>query len=176
MRFKKTFIYVFLMIMSLNITSCSFVEPINPTKSIKEIQATTPILKSSLDNIVKKYVGPEGMQPYFGGKTFYDYKIIDSEKSDDIIKIYLDLIGQEYYIEDDKLVMGTGGAFFASVTMKKENNNYKLVSYEVPKSIETEESIKIFPKSIRKKALRTDTPSLKNIEKEAETYFKKTKN
>lgn len=41
------------MIMSLNITSCSFVEPINPTKSIKEIQATTPILKSSLDNIVK---------------------------------------------------------------------------------------------------------------------------
>lgn len=43
MRFKKTFIYVFLMIMSLSITSCSFVEPTNSTKSIKEIQATTPI-------------------------------------------------------------------------------------------------------------------------------------
>ncbi|ABS42490.1 hypothetical protein [Clostridium botulinum] len=176
MRFKKTFIYVFLMIMSLSITSCSFVEPINSIKSIKEIQATTPIPKDYLDNIVKKYVGPEGMQPYFGGKTFYDYKIIDSEKSGDIIKIYLDLIGQEYYIEDDKLAMGTGGAFFASVTMKKENNNYKLVSYKVSKELETEESLKIFPKSIRKKALRTNTPSLKNVEKEAETYFKKTKN
>ncbi|WP_434282402.1 hypothetical protein [Clostridium botulinum] len=176
MWFKKTFIYVFLMIMSLNITSCSFVEPINPTKSIKEIQAITPIPKSSLDNIVKKYVGPEGMQPHFGGKTFYDYKIIDSEKSDDIIKIYLYLIGQEYYIEDDKLLEGTGGADYATVTIKKENNNYKLVSYEVSKLLEAEESVKIFPKSIRKKALRTNTPSFKNVEKEAKTYFKKTKN
>ncbi|BDB00532.1 hypothetical protein [Clostridium botulinum] len=176
MRFKKTFIYVFLMIMSLSITSCSFVQPINPTKSIKEIQATTPIPKDYLDNIVKKYVGPEGMKPNFGGKTFYDYKIIDSEKSDDIIKIYLCYIGQEYYIENDKLVMGTGGVDYATVTIKKENNNYKLVSYKVSKALETEESIKIFPKSIRKKALRANTPSLKNVQKEAETYFKKTYN
>ncbi len=41
------------MIMSLSITSCSFVQPINSTKSIKEIQATTPIPKDYLDNIVK---------------------------------------------------------------------------------------------------------------------------
>ncbi|EPY2273015.1 hypothetical protein ACXAUS_001871 [Clostridium sporogenes] len=178
MRLKKTFIYVFIMIMFLSITSCSFVQPkpINSTKSIKEIQATTPIPKDYLDNIVKKYVGPEGIQPYFGGKTFYDYKIIDSEKSNDIIKIYLHLIGQEYYIEDDKLVEGTGGEDFATVTIKKENNNYKLESYKVSKELEQEESLKIFPKSIRKKAIKENNISFENVQKEAETYFKKSKN
>ncbi|NFD42956.1 hypothetical protein EXN36_19100, partial [Clostridium botulinum] len=159
MKFKKIILYIFIVIIPLSITGCS----IN--------QITTPVPKNYLDNIVKKYVGPEGVQPSFGGKTFYDYKIIDSEKSKNIIKIYLYYIGQEYYIEDDKLVEGTGSASFATVTIKKENNNYKLVSYEVPKSPAQEDTVKIFPKSVRKKAIHANTPSLKNIEKEAETYF-----
>lgn len=173
MKFKKMILYVFIIIISLNTTSCSFVQPINKIKSMKETQETTPIPKNYLDNIIKKYIGPEGIQPYFGGKTFYDYKIIDSEKNNNIIKIYLYYIGQEYYIENDELVEGTGGISLATVIIKKESNNYKLENYEVPKSPEEEENLKIFPKPIRKKALKTTKPSSNNVQKEAEAYFKK---
>ncbi|EPY2275088.1 hypothetical protein ACXAUS_004018 [Clostridium sporogenes] len=173
---NKIILYIFIIIISLNSTGCSSIKYINEMKSVKETQEKIPVPKNYLDNIVKKYIGPQGIQPNFGGKTFYDYKIIGSEKNKDTIKIYLYYTGQEYYIENNKLVEGTGGNSFATVTIKKENNNYRLINYEVPKSSVEEDNLKIFPKSIRKKAIKSTVPSSENIKKDADAYFKKFKN
>lgn len=180
MGFKKIAIYFSLVIVCLNLTSCSFIEPV-PKKSLDKItkEHVEHIPKEALDRIIKEHVEPISVKPSFGGKPFCDYKIIDSEKNDNTIKIYLWLMAQEYYVENDKLVEGTGGGFSAVLTIKQEDNNYKYVDCNISRAVETEESLKIFPKSIRKKANEKSTfekSSLDKIQKDAETYFKTTKN
>ncbi|WP_251861343.1 hypothetical protein [Clostridium sp. Marseille-Q2269] len=176
MLFKRTIKWIFLIIMSLGLIGCRFVKPINPSKALEEY----PIPKNSLDKIINEHVEPISVKPSFGGKPFCNYTIIGSDKNNNTIKIYLILLAQEYYIKDDKLVEGTGGEFDGILTIKQENNNYKFIDCNISQQIQTEESIKIFPKHIRKKALKihmessSSDSSIKKIEKKAETYFKKT--
>ncbi|WP_190285326.1 hypothetical protein [Clostridium sp. JN-1] len=169
MNYRKIGIYS-LIITLLAVIGCSSIQPASPKQ-----EAAAPIPKYTLDSIIKKNVEPTSIPLSFGGKAFCDYKVIDSEKDNSTIKIYLFLLAQEYYVKDNKLLMGTGGDFTAVLTVKQENNNYKFVNCNISRAEETDESLKIFPKSVRKKAAKDpgfDDSSLKKLQKDAETYFK----
>jgi hypothetical protein len=165
---KKSYMYIFPIILCLGLISFLYVKSVKSDKSVS-------IPKYTLDKIVKENIQPISLKPSFGGKIFCDYKIISSEKNNNKIELYLWILAQEYYINNNKLVKGTGGQFPAVLIIKKENNKYKFISCNISRAEETDESINIFPKSIRNKALqlsKIDTDSIKNIQKDAENYFK----
>lgn len=184
MKSKLTFILITLSIL-LIVSSCAKkTENVKNTTTHKETstlnksskqEVVTPIPKYTLDSIIKKNVEPTSIPLSFGGKAFCDYKVIASEKDNNMIKIYLSLRAQEYYVKNNKLFMGTGGDFYAILMVKQQNNNYKFVNCTISRADEPDDAVKIFPKSVRKKALKSpsfDDSSSKKLQKDAETYFK----
>jgi hypothetical protein len=153
-------------------SSCSLIK----SQALK--QETQPIPQATLDNIIKKYVEPISVKPSFEGKAFCDYKIIDSTKKDDMIHIYISLLGQEYYTKNNKLYEGTGGVFYAILTIKEQNNNYNFVNCNISRAEEEEDSLRIFPKSVRKKLGKSSERNYFNnfssskVRQKAEAYFK----
>ncbi len=156
-------------------SSCSLIK----SETLK--QAASPIPQATLNNIIKKYVEPISVKPSFGGKAFCDYKIIDSVKKDDILHIYISLLGQEYYTKNNKLYEGTGGVFYAILTIKAQNNNYNFVNCNISRAEEEEDSLKIFPETVRKKLGKSSERDYFNnfssnkVRQKAEIYFKMVK-
>ncbi|MBV4446146.1 hypothetical protein KM799_05975 [Clostridium tyrobutyricum] len=168
--------YFLILMIALMTSGCSLIK----SQTLK--QATPPIPQATLDNIIKKYVEPISVKPSFGGKAFCDYKIIDSTKKYNMIDIYISLLGQEYYIKNNKLYEGTGGVFYAVLTIKEQNNNYNFVNCNISRAEEEEDSLKIFPEAVRKKLGKSSERNYFNnfssnkIRKKAEAYFKMVKN
>lgn len=160
-----------LLLILLNIMIC--ITLINCT-GIKKIHEDPIIPTSAFDNIIEKEVTPITFNPNFGGKVFCDYMIIDSEKEDDIIKIYINLYAQEYYKKNGELQLGTGEITPAVLTIKEDNDNYECINCDIPQEIETKESIKDFPKKIQKEYLHAGSfsgQSETTAEEKARKYF-----
>lgn len=144
-------------------------------------QAISPIPQAALDNIIKKYVESISVKPSFGGKAFCDYKIIDSTKKDDMLHIYISLLGQEYYTKNNKLYEGTGGVFYAILTIKEQNNSYNFVNCNISRAEEEEDALKIFPGDVRKKLSESrerdyfNNFSSNKVRQKSEAYFKMVK-
>lgn len=174
MSIKKIFICIFLFIISLTLTDCSIIKSTESIKPVKEIL----IPKHTLDKIIKENVEPICIPMSFGGKPFCTYKVIDLEKKDNTIKIYVWLLCEEFYVKNNKLIMGTGAEFPSVIVITKENNNYKFINCNISRIPSEEESLKIFPKSIRKKAIqesKLDDTLLNEPTQNAKIYFKSVK-
>ena len=89
--------------------------------------------------------------------------------------LYLDLWTQEYYMKDNVLTIGSGAMLPAVVTLNVDGDKYSFADCNISIAEETSESIKIFPESVRKKALRMEskfkTDSAKTSEERAREYF-----
>jgi hypothetical protein len=170
---KKTFTCITIISIFILIFCYSIILHLNSKKS----KVIIPI--SNLNSIFEKYVKPISINPSFGGKVFSDYKVIDSNKKDDLINVYISLFSQEYYVKNNKLYKGTGGNFYAIITVRQVYNSYKFINCNISRSEEEKESLKIFPKSIRKKVINREAYfndfSLDKIQKKAEEYFSLTK-
>jgi|GEM_PF-1885546 len=174
MSIKKIFICIFLIIITLNLTNCSIIQSSKSTKSVKE----KIIPKHTLDKIIKENIEPICIPTSFGGKSFCTYKIIDLEKKGNAIRIYVWLLCEEFYVKNNKLTMGTGAEFPSIIIIAKENNNYKFINCSISRIPSEEDSLEIFPKSIRKKAIqesRLNDTLLKEPLKDAKIYFKSVK-
>jgi hypothetical protein len=172
MHFKKIFICSFFMLISLSLVSCSVIKPIKQDNDIKSM----PVSKDTLDDIIKEHVESISVEPLNGGKPFCDYIIIDSEKAGNKINIYLWILAQEYFMQDSKLMKGTGGEFSAILILEQNDNDYKFLDCNISRAIDEEQSLNIFPKNIREKAKENSTfgeSSLSKIERKAEVYFNK---
>ena len=167
MSFKKISIYICFITMSLVFIGCTAIKPITSNNE-------KYISKKALDKIVKENVEPISIKPNFGGNPFCVYEIIDSEKDKDIINVYIHLLGQEFYVENNNVIKGTGGVFPAIITIKKENEEYKFLNCNISRSEETEQALEIFPKAIRKKARHfyVSKSQLSEMQRNAENYFK----
>lgn len=164
---KKAFRIFLYILICINLISCT---------AIKKIHEDPVIPNNIFDDIIEKNVELESLKPNFGGKVFCDYMVIDSEKDDDTIKIYLDLYSQEYYLKNNELTKGTGAIFLAVLTVKVENGEYLFLSCNISREEETKESIKNFPKKVQKKFLKAggkfNGQSTKKNEDRALEYFK----
>ena len=164
---KKGFILFLYILICINLISCTFIE---------KIHNDTVIPNNVFDNIIQKNVELESLKPNFGGKVFCDYMVIDSEKDDDTIKIYLNLYAQEYYLKNNELTKGTGSISPAVLTVKEENGEYLFLTCNISKEEETKDSIKNFPKKVQKKFLKyggkLNWQSTKSNEDRASEYFK----
>lgn len=171
---KKVFIYFSLIILTLTLTSCSMIHSIKPTNSIVK----TPVPQYVLDKIIKEKVEPISTPTSCGGRPFCVYKIISYEKTNNIIKVYLSLFAQEYYVKNNRLLSGSGGQSPAILILKKDNNNYKFVTCNISTAAGLQDSLQIFPQNIRKKVAEASEPDstlLNYLKKKAANYFKSTK-
>ncbi|MCY6370047.1 hypothetical protein [Clostridium ganghwense] len=167
--YQKLWICVSVIALSFTLIACT---------KIKD--KASVISEKTLNKVTSQFISEI---PYFKeekGKIFCSYEVLGiSEKSNEVTQ-YLDVLAQEYYIENGELKEGTTGAYPVVITIKREGKDYNVQSYKLSKELEKTDAIKILPKSIQKKVLsdeyknsqndRTKKGTLQRIEK-AKKYF-----
>jgi hypothetical protein len=83
----------------------------------------------------------------YGGQVFCSYEVLDTKQENINIDVYVWVLCEEYYLDDNALKMGTGSSLPVALHLQKVDSEYRLLSYEVPKDgTEYGPSIKnIFP-------------------------------
>ena len=164
---KKGLKISFFILICISLASCTII------KSKVENKNSELIPNEKLDLIIKNNVEPISIETFNGGKAFCDYKIIESNKDGNEIKLYMLILAQEYFKEDSELKKGAGGNFTAVLTLEESNGEYKFINCDISNAIEQEESINIFPEDIREKAknITFSVDSVSKIEERAREYF-----
>lgn len=137
-----------------------------------------PIPQYALDKIVKEKVEPISLETYFGGKVFCVYKVAGYEENSNIIKGYIKVWAQEFYVHNNSLLTcGSETELPTILSIKKSGSSYKFVSCRICRAEETKEGLKMFPGSFSEKLSRlTFTVDLEEkLKSEAKAYFKKEK-
>ncbi|MEG2848426.1 MAG: hypothetical protein RR904_06665 [Bacilli bacterium] len=173
MALKKNYVISIIIIGTLLIFFCYFYFN-NINKSELNINYEKYISEKNLENIIDNNVAPSILNEEKINdkeKTFCDFKVIDISKNNDNINVYLWILAQNFSVKNNKLIEGVGGEFPVILKLKEENNDFKFINYDISKALEESESIKIFPKSVRKKATENEILNESLIQNKANTYF-----
>jgi hypothetical protein len=86
----------------------------------------------------------------FGGKAYCAYDVIDTEAAEETKEIYLWVVCQEYYSENQTLKQGTGSSFPLALTVRSENSEngaFQGISHRKPRdgALYAEDMPVIFP-------------------------------
>jgi len=107
-------------------------------------------------NIVEmqNYLAKEIGETSFGGVAFCAYDVLQAERDAQNINIYLWVVCQEYYQNDQGLERGTGVSLPVAVYLGNENETYSILDHRASEGFGEElaqEYKDIFPRSVRKK-------------------------
>lgn len=132
--------------------------------------------------IVKTYLEKNILKPSFGGEIFCNFEFLGEENNSNI-HFYVWALCQEYYLKGSGIREGTGVSEPVALTLKRENDTYKVISHKEPEdgSFYPESIKRIFPKSVRQNKMFSNDVNYHNqhikileneIKKETEFYFK----
>jgi len=88
---------------------------------------------------VNRIISPEAIKDFlvekvgvtaFGGKVFCAYQVMGIEQESQVIKIYLWAFLQEYLVEQQSLVEGTGTSEPIVIFVKMQNGKYEIFDYK----------------------------------------------
>lgn len=139
-------------------------------------------LKSLNDKDIQKYVFytlPEkALKPEFGGKVFCSSKVFgyDTDVKSSTVSVYVYAYCEEYYIKNDKPVLGSGVSYPVKLTFKTQKKELLFDSITIPKDGgEYASSIRsMYPQKYQEEAIKgVDVSTLIPLPKtQAENYYK----
>lgn len=139
-------------------------------------------IKSISDKDIQKYVFytlPEkALKPEFGGKVFCSSKMFgyDTDVKSSMVSVYVYAYCEEYYIKNDKPVLGSGVSYPIKLTFKGQKKELLFDSLTVPKDgDEYVSSIRLmYPQKYQDEAIKNVvTSTLIPLPKtQAENYYK----
>ncbi len=80
--------------------------------------------------IIKDYLTEQIGVSSFGGKVFSAYQVMGMEPAGEFTKIYLWVLVQEYYVDQQALQMGTGTSEPAVLFVQMQDGAYRIVDYK----------------------------------------------
>jgi hypothetical protein len=82
---------------------------------------------------IKDYLQQKVASKGFNGKVYCEYDVLDAELTKVDRQLYLWVVCQEYYRQDQKLTAGTGSSLPIAVTIRQENDMVDVISYRKPR-------------------------------------------
>lgn len=144
---NKKFILILLVILIVGLILCLLTNKHNLQSNNYDY-----ISNDTLEKIINKNIAPQILNSKENEVTFCDYKLISTEKDKDFIKVYLWIYAQNRLVKENKIIKGSSGEFAVELIIKKNNENFEFINYNMTKAINRDEAIKFFPEQIRKKA------------------------
>ncbi len=107
---------------------------------------------SSLKSI-QDYLSANVGETVFGGKAYCAYDVIDAAAADNPQAVYLWVVCQEYYPDNQTLKQGTGSSFPLALTVQSKNDALQVISHRIPRdgALYAEDMPVIFPERTRAK-------------------------
>jgi hypothetical protein len=114
-------------VLLIAITSCtSFMAPA-PSEITATYLAVDQIVPSQT---IKDYLTQKVGASAYGGKVFSAYQIMGTEQSDQVIKLYLWALVQEYYLDQNMLKDGTGSSVPVVLFIKMQAGSYQIFDFK----------------------------------------------
>lgn len=79
---------------------------------------------------IKDYLTEQIGVSSFGGKVFSAYQVMGTEPAGEFTKIYLWVLVQEYYVDQQTLQMGTGTSEPVVLFVQMQDGEYQIVDYK----------------------------------------------
>lgn len=99
---------------------------------------------------IKTYLANQLGEVAFGGKVFCAYEVLATEQKEKETALYLWVLCQEFYQDDQQLKLGTGMSLPVAVFLEHKEDHWQISEHKIPQDgLAYGEDIKtIFPESI----------------------------
>jgi hypothetical protein len=82
---------------------------------------------------IREYLSAHVASTGFGGEPYCAYEVLDAEQNDEAIALYLWVVCQEYYLEQQAYRQGTGASLPAALVVHTRNESIQVVGHRVPR-------------------------------------------
>jgi hypothetical protein len=113
-------------------------------------QATLDPIQFAASPAIKTYLNTQVASRGFNGTPHCAYEVLGAETTDRGYNLYAWVLCQEYYRKDNKLELGTGGAFPVALVVQRTGDQFEAISHRQPRdgALYAEDLPMIFPENV----------------------------
>jgi hypothetical protein len=119
-------------------------------RPVPETQTTLDLTQFAASPSIKTYLNTQVASRGFNGQPYCAYEVLGAEATDRGYNLYIWALCQEYYRQNNKLELGTGGAFPVALVVQRDGDQFEAISHRQPREggLYAEDLPVIFPKNV----------------------------